>query len=109
VPIDLAALTSQGVELAGEIADGVMPLWWSVERVAQNKRWVERGRAKSAGRGKLEVTLGVPPLLGTASIGDGIDALRAAARLNLGFFTALPFFQRLLRESGFTAKADKAR
>jgi len=34
VPIYLAALTSQNVELAGEIADGVMPLWWSAERVA---------------------------------------------------------------------------
>jgi hypothetical protein len=25
------SMTSQNVELAGEIADGVMPLWWSVE------------------------------------------------------------------------------
>jgi alkanesulfonate monooxygenase SsuD/methylene tetrahydromethanopterin reductase-like flavin-dependent oxidoreductase (luciferase family) len=29
VLIYLAALTSQGVELAGEIANGVMPLLWS--------------------------------------------------------------------------------
>ena len=70
VPIYLAALTSQNVELAGEIADGVMPLWWSVERVARSKRWVERGRAKSAGRGKLEMTLGLPTY-----VGDDIDAL----------------------------------
>ena len=40
VPIYLAALTSQNVELAGEIADGVMPLWWSVERVARAKSWI---------------------------------------------------------------------
>jgi alkanesulfonate monooxygenase SsuD/methylene tetrahydromethanopterin reductase-like flavin-dependent oxidoreductase (luciferase family) len=49
VPIYLASLTSQNVELAGEIADGVMPLWWSVERVARSRRWIERGRG-AAGR-----------------------------------------------------------
>ncbi len=103
VPIYLAALTSQNVELAGEIADGVMPVWWSVERLARSKRWVDRGRAKSGGRGKLEMTLGLPTF-----VGNDIDALRGAARANPGFFTALPFFQRLLRTSGFIAEADKA-
>jgi alkanesulfonate monooxygenase SsuD/methylene tetrahydromethanopterin reductase-like flavin-dependent oxidoreductase (luciferase family) len=103
VPIYLAALTSQNVELAGEIADGVMPLWWSVERVARSRRWIERGRGKSGGRGKLELTLGLPTY-----VGDDIDAARSAARANLGFFTALPFFQRLIRASGFSAEADKA-
>ena len=59
VPLYLAALTSQNIELAGEIADGVMPLWWSVDRVARSRRWIERGRAKSGGRGKLDLTLGL--------------------------------------------------
>lgn len=103
VPVYLAALTSQNVELAGEIADGVMALWWSVERLARSRRWVERGRARSNGRGKLDMTLGLPTF-----IGKDIDGLRAAARANLGFFTGLPFFQRLLRASGFEAEADKA-
>jgi alkanesulfonate monooxygenase SsuD/methylene tetrahydromethanopterin reductase-like flavin-dependent oxidoreductase (luciferase family) len=102
VPIYLAALTSQNVELAGEIADGVMPLWWSVERVERSRRWIERGRARSGGRGKLDLTLGIPTY-----IGDDIDALRTAARANLGLFTALPFFQRLLRASGFAEEAAK--
>jgi alkanesulfonate monooxygenase SsuD/methylene tetrahydromethanopterin reductase-like flavin-dependent oxidoreductase (luciferase family) len=103
VPVYLAALTSQNVELAGEIADGVMPLWWSVERVARSKRWVERGRAKSGRGGGFETTLGLPVF-----VGDDLDALRAAARANIGFFTGLPFFQRLMRVSGFAAEADKA-
>ena len=103
VPIYLAALTSQNVELAGEIADGVMPLWWSVERVARSRGWIERGRAKSSGRGKLELTLGLPTY-----IGEDIDALRGAARANLGLFTTLSFFQRLLRASGFVEEADRA-
>jgi alkanesulfonate monooxygenase SsuD/methylene tetrahydromethanopterin reductase-like flavin-dependent oxidoreductase (luciferase family) len=103
VPIYLAALTSHNIELAGEIADGVMPVWWSVERVARSRRWVDRGRAKSGGRGKLAMTLGLPTF-----VGDDIDALRGAARANLGFFTALPFFQRLLRASGFSKEAERA-
>jgi alkanesulfonate monooxygenase SsuD/methylene tetrahydromethanopterin reductase-like flavin-dependent oxidoreductase (luciferase family) len=103
VPIYLAALTSQNVELAGETADGVMPLWWSVERVARSRHWIERGRSRSGGRGKLELTLGLPTY-----VGDDIDALRSAARANLGLFTGLPFFQRLMRASGFIAEADKA-
>jgi 5,10-methylenetetrahydromethanopterin reductase len=103
VPIYLAALTSQNVELAGEIADGVMPLWWSVDRVARSRRWIDRGRAKSVGRGKLELTLGLPTY-----VGEDVDALRAAARANLGLFTTLPFFQRLLRASNFAEEADRA-
>jgi alkanesulfonate monooxygenase SsuD/methylene tetrahydromethanopterin reductase-like flavin-dependent oxidoreductase (luciferase family) len=103
VPIYLAALTSQNVELAGEIADGVMPLWWSVDRVERSRRWIERGRAKSGGRGKLELTLGLPTYLG-----EDADALRAVARTNLGLFTTLPFFQRLLRASGFVEEAERA-
>jgi alkanesulfonate monooxygenase SsuD/methylene tetrahydromethanopterin reductase-like flavin-dependent oxidoreductase (luciferase family) len=98
----LAALTSQNVELAGEIADGVMPLWWSAERVARSKRWVDRGRAKS-GRGKPEMTLGLPTY-----VGDDIGALREAARANLAIFTTLPFFQRLMRASGFADEAHQA-
>jgi len=43
VPVHLAALTSQNVELAGEIADGVMPIWWSVERLTRKQ---DLGRAR---------------------------------------------------------------
>jgi len=63
----------------------------------------ERGRAKSAGRGELELTLGLPTY-----IGEDVDAPRAAARANLGLFTTLPFFQRLLHAGGFVREADHA-
>ncbi len=64
---------------------------------------MERGRAKSSGRGMLDIALGLPTF-----IGKDLDRLRAAARANLGFFAGLPFFQRLLRASGFDVEADKA-
>jgi len=49
------------------------------------------------------MTLGLPTF-----VGDDIAALRDAARANLGFFTALPFFQRLMRANCFGAEADRA-
>ncbi len=104
VPIFLGALTSATVELAGELADGVMPFLWSAERIAHSKTWVARGRARARGRPKLEMTLGLPTFVG----GD-MNALRAEARANLGLYTTLPFFQHLLQVSGFTAEAEKAR
>jgi alkanesulfonate monooxygenase SsuD/methylene tetrahydromethanopterin reductase-like flavin-dependent oxidoreductase (luciferase family) len=103
VPIYLGALTSPAVELAGELADGVMPVWWSAERVSRSSVWSARGRSKSPARPKLQVALGLPTY-----IGEDIPTLRSAARANLGLFTALPFFQRLLRASGFSDEADQA-
>jgi alkanesulfonate monooxygenase SsuD/methylene tetrahydromethanopterin reductase-like flavin-dependent oxidoreductase (luciferase family) len=103
VPLYVAALTSQAVELGGELADGIMPFLWSAGRVAQSKAWAGRGRAKAPDRGPLEITLGLPTFMG-----DDLEAVRAAARQNLGLYTTLPFFQRLFRASGFTAEAAKA-
>jgi alkanesulfonate monooxygenase SsuD/methylene tetrahydromethanopterin reductase-like flavin-dependent oxidoreductase (luciferase family) len=34
VPIHIATLASQGVEMAGELAEGIMPFLWSAPRVA---------------------------------------------------------------------------
>ena len=102
VPIYLAAMTSPTVELAGELADGVMPFMWSAARVTQSKVWAARGRAKAPGRGPLDMALGVPTF-----VGDDIDALREGARANLALFTTFPFYQRMFRASGFAEEAEK--
>ena len=103
VPIYLATMSSPTVELAGELADGMMPFMWSVERVSRSKVWAARGRAKAAGRAPLVVAHGVP-----AFIGDDIGAMRDAARANLALFTTFPFYQRMFRASGFAEEAAKA-
>ena len=102
VPIYVATVTSRTVEMAGELADGVMPFLWSAARVKQAKAWIDRGRAKASGLGKLDLTLGLPTF-----VGDDLNALRETARQNLGLYTTFPFFQRLFRASGFTAEADE--
>ncbi|HEY4911679.1 MAG TPA: LLM class flavin-dependent oxidoreductase [Methylomirabilota bacterium] len=102
VPLYVAAVTSRTVELAGELADGIMPFLWSGERVRKSKAWVDRGRAKASGLGKVDVTLGLPTF-----VGDDLKEMREAARANLGLYTTFPFFQRLFRASGFTAEAEE--
>jgi alkanesulfonate monooxygenase SsuD/methylene tetrahydromethanopterin reductase-like flavin-dependent oxidoreductase (luciferase family) len=108
VPIYIAAVTSKTVELASELADGIMPFLWSAARVKQSKAWVDRGRAKASSRGaaadldarRLDITVGLPTF-----IGEDLKALREAARQNLGLYTTFPFFQRLFRASGFAEEA----
>jgi alkanesulfonate monooxygenase SsuD/methylene tetrahydromethanopterin reductase-like flavin-dependent oxidoreductase (luciferase family) len=103
VPIYLAAMTSPAVELAGELADGVMPFMWSAARVTRSEVWAARGRAKAPRRGPLDVAHGIPTF-----VGDDIGALRSVARANLALFTTFPFYQRMFRASGFAEEAAKA-
>jgi alkanesulfonate monooxygenase SsuD/methylene tetrahydromethanopterin reductase-like flavin-dependent oxidoreductase (luciferase family) len=103
VPIYLGALTSPTVELAGELADGVMPFMWSAPRVTRSKVWAARGRAKTPGRAPLDIAHGLPTF-----VGDDIEASRDAARANLALFTTFPSYQRMFRASGFAEEAAKA-
>jgi alkanesulfonate monooxygenase SsuD/methylene tetrahydromethanopterin reductase-like flavin-dependent oxidoreductase (luciferase family) len=100
VPLYVGSLTSSTVELGAELADGIMPLFWSVERVAQSREWAARGRAKASEADPLTITLGLPTF-----VGDDLDALRNVARQNLVLYTGLPFFKALLRVSGFADEA----
>jgi len=100
VPLYVATLASPTVELAGELADGMMPFLWPAARIAKCKAWAARGRARSRGLAQLDITLGLPTF-----IGDDLDVLRDAARQNLVLYTTFPFFQRLARASGFEDEA----
>jgi alkanesulfonate monooxygenase SsuD/methylene tetrahydromethanopterin reductase-like flavin-dependent oxidoreductase (luciferase family) len=102
VPIYVAAVTSRTVELAGELADGFMPFLWSAARVEQSKAWLQRGRAKAKGLGKVDISVGIPTY-----VGDDVKQQREVARGNLAVFTGFPFFQRLFRASGFGPEVDQ--
>jgi alkanesulfonate monooxygenase SsuD/methylene tetrahydromethanopterin reductase-like flavin-dependent oxidoreductase (luciferase family) len=87
VPVYVAAATSRTVELAGELADGIMPFLWSATRIKQAKKWVDSGRSKASGLSKCDITLGIPTFLG-----DDVNALRETARQNLGLYTTFRIF-----------------
>ena len=102
IPIYLGALALETVELAGEVADGAMLYLCTPDRVRTAVDRMRRGAAK-AGRNPegIEITLGIP-----VYISDDIEAARAAARVNLAFSGALPFYNRLFRHSGFVKEAE---
>jgi len=102
VRVYVAAITSRTVEAAAELADGIMPLFWSESRVRQSRAWIDRGRAKAHEPGPLDLTLGLPTF-----IGEDVDALRDAARQNLMLYTFFPLFQHLFRASGFVSEAER--
>jgi alkanesulfonate monooxygenase SsuD/methylene tetrahydromethanopterin reductase-like flavin-dependent oxidoreductase (luciferase family) len=95
VPVYVAALTSKTIRRAAEVADGIMPLFWSPDRVALSRKWLP-------GDATVDVTLGVPTY-----VGDDLDGLHEAARQNLALFTTFPFFQHLFRVSGFEEEAER--
>ncbi|MBV9329874.1 MAG: LLM class flavin-dependent oxidoreductase [Chloroflexi bacterium] len=102
VPIYVAALTSRTVEQAAERADGIMPIFWSPDRVKSSRSWCNRGRARAGQREPLIVTLGIPTF-----VGNDVEQQREIARQSLGLYTFFPFFQRLFRASGFAHEADQ--
>ncbi len=66
-----------------------MPFLWLPDRVTRSKAWIDRGRAKASGLGKVDVTLGLPTF-----IGDDVNAMREAARANLGLYGVIKAFRR---------------
>jgi len=95
--IHLAALTHKMLELAGEIADGAI-LWLCPPAYVRDVALpaLERGR-KRAGKtlSGFEVVAAVP----LAVTGD-VAGVRAALRVELARYLALPFYRAMLEASG---------
>jgi|SRR4051812_28139651 len=102
VPVYVAAVTSRIVQMAAELADGIMPLFWSADRVERSQAWIARGRARAPHRAPLDIALGLPTF-----VGDDVASMCEVARQNLALFTTFPFFQRLFRASGYVEEADQ--
>ena len=103
-PLYGAAITSRTVEVASELADGIMPFLWSAERVKKSKVWIDRGRAKASGLGKVDViptyTLEGQGLKITQALAQaGVTKGGGGNAIQIGTIW-LPF--------GFEAKAGKA-
>jgi F420-dependent oxidoreductase-like protein len=84
VPIYLAAVGPKNLELAGEIADGWLAIFFAPDAAGENLQHIERGRAKSgAGLTGFDVAPTVP-----VAIGDDIaacaDLIRPYAALYVG-------------------------
>lgn len=101
VPIYIAALALDTVELAGEMADGVMLDLCPTSRLPKVQAALDTGAAR-AGRNAaaVDVTLGL-----LACVSDDLPAARAAAKAALAAYGGLPFYNKLFRTSGFEQEA----
>ena len=97
-PLLLAALSSRMLELAGEIADGVV-LWLCTPRYIRETAVpaLERGR-KRAGKSLdgFEIVASVP-----LAITEDVPAAMEAFRGEVKRYLALPFYRAMLKASGF--------
>lgn len=109
VPVYLAAVGPQNLELAGEIADGWLGVFLSPEFAGEQIAALDRGRARSADPGRpfaLDATVPV-------SVGDDVaacaDRVRPYAALYVGGMGSREqnFYHRLAARMGYAEEADR--
>jgi len=79
-----ASISPAGMECAGEVADGVFPVWMNPERFDIFEEPLEKGFAK-AGGGKSLADFEVAPFI-TTIMGDDIEKCRAPIKANLALY-----------------------
>jgi len=98
IPIYVAGLFPAMLEICGEIADGALLTWPSLDAPGRAALSVARGAAR-AGRGAEAVDIAsLIPCAVAKSRREALDVLRPGVAFYAGFF---PRYNRLLAESGF--------
>ena len=104
VPIYIAALGPQMLELAGELADGVLMNWTAESFVEQSVEYVKRG-AERAGRDPSEID--IAGYVRVAPGGDE-DAVRASLRGQVARYASNAFYRNFFAETGFGDEMTEA-
>ncbi|MGH7901547.1 MAG: LLM class flavin-dependent oxidoreductase [Thermodesulfobacteriota bacterium] len=96
-PVYIAGLTRGAAELAGEVADGIMPYIATPEYIKKLRDHVKNG-ALEAGRNpsEVDITNGIPSF-----ISDDINEARNAGKRGLSGYARFPFYQRMITNIGF--------
>jgi len=100
-PIMLAALGPKMTEVAGEVADGVLPHGLSTARFFQEVTIpaLERGLAK-AGRRRDDIELCFPNLIATGDNDEELENSLAKLRSHLAFYASTPTYRSVLELHG---------
>jgi F420-dependent oxidoreductase-like protein len=100
LPIYIAALSPRMLELAGEVADGVI-LWLCNPDYIRDVviPHLREGRRK-AGKGLdgFDIVAAVP-----TAVTDEVDGARATLRADLSPYFLLPFYRKMIERSGYAA------
>ena len=84
VPIYTASITPAGLRCAGEVADGVFPVWMDPEKYSVLGEYIEEGFAR-AGNGKSLDNFDIAPFV-AVSMNDDLDAAFDALRPYLALY-----------------------
>ncbi|MFQ5897532.1 MAG: LLM class F420-dependent oxidoreductase [Candidatus Methylomirabilia bacterium] len=84
IPIYLAAIGPRNVALAAEIADGWLPVYFSPDRTATFREWLDAGFGR-AGAGKSLATFDIAPTVAVV-LGNDIGACRNVIKPRLALY-----------------------
>jgi F420-dependent oxidoreductase-like protein len=84
IPIYTAAISEPGLECAGEVADGVIPVWMSPTQPRLVVDPIARGLAKST-RGKRMADFDLSPFC-TVVMGDDLEKCRMPVKMGLALY-----------------------
>ena len=104
VPIYIAALGPQMLELAGEMADGVLMNWTAESFIREAVEHVKHG-AEKAGRDPSEID--IAGYVRVAAGGDE-DAVRASLRGQVARYASNTFYRNFFVETGFGEEMTEA-
>ncbi len=101
VPIYIAALGPQMLELAGELADGVLMNWTAVSFIPQAVAHIKRG-ADKAGRDISEIDIaGYVRVAVGDDLKDGLADARASLQRQIARYASNTFYANFFSETGF--------
>ena len=103
VPVYVAVMGPKALQVSGELADGTMPFLAGPRTIADFIEPTIAGAAADAGRPRPRIIAAVPVL-----ITSDVDAGRAAATRQLGFYEAIPSYRRVIAREGVDHVADLA-
>ena len=103
IPIFLGGVSPKSIQLAGEIADGIIPAQYGPHTLKEVVDGLAEG-VQHAGRSPKDVAL--IPLVHCCVCGDRGVALRSVQQ-QLAFYASLPFYNRLFVRHGFHNEAEQ--
>jgi len=104
IPIYIAALGPENIRLAGELADGWIPIWFWADRLEEMRGYLAAG-AQARGRRPEDITI-APYVLTCVADGD-LEEVRRLARAHVAYYVGGmgDYYNNLVRRYGFQREA----